>query len=153
MVCKIAFLRIKSNVICFYFSLAFSPEGSFLWIYHSKNSELGDNGSQKNWWFPSWFKNGTHNYLGEEEDIDRDKEQRKEDNEELQLSDWFNPQKRPEVVTVTGWKAPVVWEGTYNRDILENYYGRQKITVGLTVFAIGKNIGQLFGKKFHNNYQ
>uniref|UniRef100_A0A671G0Q2 N-acetyllactosaminide alpha-1,3-galactosyltransferase n=1 Tax=Rhinolophus ferrumequinum TaxID=59479 RepID=A0A671G0Q2_RHIFE len=106
----------------------------------SQNSELGDNGSQKNWWFPSWFKNGTHNYLGEEEDIDRDKEQRKEDNEELQLSDWFNPQKRPEVVTVTGWKAPVVWEGTYNRDILENYYGKQKITVGLTVFAIGKYI-------------
>lgn len=41
-------------------------------------------------------------------------------------------------MTVTGWKAPVVWEGTYDRAILENYYTEQKITVGLTVFAVGR---------------
>ncbi|XP_019503799.1 PREDICTED: N-acetyllactosaminide alpha-1,3-galactosyltransferase isoform X2 [Hipposideros armiger] len=110
------------------------------WEYINRNSELGDNGSQKDWWFPSWFKNGTHNDQGEEEVIDRDQKQRKEDNEELQLSDWFNPQKRPEVVTVTEWKAPVVWEGTFNRAVLDDYYGKQKITVGLTVFAIGRYI-------------
>ncbi|XP_045419467.1 inactive N-acetyllactosaminide alpha-1,3-galactosyltransferase isoform X2 [Lemur catta] len=120
------------------------PEGSFLWIYHSKNPEVGDSSTQKGWWFPSWFNDGTPSNQ-EEEDIDkekrREKEHRKEDDEEeLQLWDWFNPKKRPEVVTVTSWKAPVVWEGTYNKAILENYYAKQKITVGLTVFAVGRYI-------------
>ncbi|XP_006917127.1 N-acetyllactosaminide alpha-1,3-galactosyltransferase [Pteropus alecto] len=133
-------MLVVSTVIVVFWEYINSPEGSFLWIYHSKNPELGDNGSQKDWWFPSWFNDRTHNYQGEE-DIDREKEQRREDSEEeLQLSDWFNPQKRPGVVTVTRWNAPVVWEGTYNRGILENYYGKQKITVGLTVFAIGRYI-------------
>lgn len=45
---------------------------------------------------------------------------------------------RPEVLTVTPWKAPIVWEGTYDTALLEKYYARQKITVGLTVFAVGK---------------
>ncbi|XP_045435833.1 inactive N-acetyllactosaminide alpha-1,3-galactosyltransferase isoform X1 [Pipistrellus kuhlii] len=112
------------------------------WEYINRNPELGDNGSQKGWWFPNWFENGTHNSQ-EEEDIEREKE----DNEELQLSDWFDPEKRPKVVTVTSWKAPIVWEGTYNRAILENYYGKQKITVGLTVFAIGST------KKLQRIYQ
>ncbi|XP_054440431.1 inactive N-acetyllactosaminide alpha-1,3-galactosyltransferase isoform X2 [Pteronotus mesoamericanus] len=106
------------------------------WEYINRNPELGDNGSQQGWWFPSWFNNGTHNYQEEEEDTDKEKE----DEEELQLSDWFDPQKRPLVMTVTGWKAPIVWEGTYNRAILEDYYDKQKITVGLTVFAIGRYI-------------
>ncbi|XP_016011426.2 inactive N-acetyllactosaminide alpha-1,3-galactosyltransferase [Rousettus aegyptiacus] len=133
-------MLVISTVIVVFWEYINSPEGSFLWLYHSKNPELGDNGSQKHWWFPRWLNDGTHNYQ-EEDDIDREKEQRREDSEEeLQLSDWFNPRKRPEVVTVTGWNAPVVWEGTYNRAILENYYGKQKITVGLTVFAIGRYI-------------
>lgn len=45
---------------------------------------------------------------------------------------------RPEVLTVTPWKAPIVWEGTYDIALLEKYYARQKVTVGLTVFAVGK---------------
>ncbi|XP_075865127.1 inactive N-acetyllactosaminide alpha-1,3-galactosyltransferase isoform X4 [Microcebus murinus] len=115
-------MLVVSTVIVVFWEYINSPEGSFLWIYHSK----------------------THSNQ-EEEDIDKEKrrerEQRKEDDEEeLQLWDWFNPKKRPEVVTVTSWKAPVVWEGTYNKAILENYYAKQKITVGLTVFAIGRYI-------------
>lgn len=126
-------MLVVSTVIVVFWEYINSSEGSFLWIYHSKNPELGNNDSQKGWWFPSWFNNGTR----EEEDVDREKE---DNEEELQLSDWFNPENRPGVVTVTGWKAPVVWEGTYNRDILEDYYDKQKITVGLTVFAIGRYI-------------
>uniref|UniRef100_A0A8C5K4G1 N-acetyllactosaminide alpha-1,3-galactosyltransferase n=1 Tax=Jaculus jaculus TaxID=51337 RepID=A0A8C5K4G1_JACJA len=99
--------------------------------------EIGDNNSQKRWWFQTWFNNRTPGY--QEEYIG--KEGWKEDHsEELPLGKWFNPKKRPEVVTVTPRKAPVVWEGTYNRAILEKYYARQKITVGLTVFAVGRYI-------------
>ncbi|XP_006150548.1 N-acetyllactosaminide alpha-1,3-galactosyltransferase isoform X4 [Tupaia chinensis] len=134
-------MLVVSTVMVVFWEYINSPEGSFLWIYHSKNPEVGDR-TQKDWWFPSWFNNGTHSYQEEdEEDLEkgRESQQGKED-EELPLWEWFNPKKRPEVVTMTGWKAPVVWEGTYNRAILENYYARQKITVGLTVFAIGKYI-------------
>ncbi|XP_023386816.1 N-acetyllactosaminide alpha-1,3-galactosyltransferase-like [Pteropus vampyrus] len=88
-------MLVVSTVIVVFWEYINSPEGSFLWIYHSKNPELGDNGSQKDWWFPSWFNDRTHNYQGEE-DINREKEQRREDSEEeLQLSDWFNPQPPP----------------------------------------------------------
>ncbi|XP_027963747.1 N-acetyllactosaminide alpha-1,3-galactosyltransferase isoform X1 [Eumetopias jubatus] len=150
-------MLVVSTVIVVFWEYIHSPEGSLLWIYHSKgenqdserekfpsrsyyqNPEVGDSRIQKGWWFPSWFNNGTRIYQ-EEEDIDDENEQGEENNEELPLSDWFNPQKRPEVLTVTGWKAPVVWEGTYNRTILENYYAKQKITVGLTVFAVGRYI-------------
>ncbi|XP_074871962.1 LOW QUALITY PROTEIN: N-acetyllactosaminide alpha-1,3-galactosyltransferase-like [Carettochelys insculpta] len=48
--------------------------------------------------------------------------------------------KRPEVSTLTSWSAPIVWDGTFQRNVLENHYRKQKITVGLTVFAIGKYI-------------
>lgn len=37
------------------------------------------------------FVRRTHSYP-EEEDVDKGDEQRKENSEELQLSDWFNPQ-------------------------------------------------------------
>ncbi|XP_072633843.1 inactive N-acetyllactosaminide alpha-1,3-galactosyltransferase isoform X3 [Canis lupus baileyi] len=150
-------MLVVSTVIVVFWEYINSPEGSFLWIYHSKgenqdserekvpswsyyqNPEVGESRIQKGWWFPNWFNNGTHFYQ-EEEDIDDENEQGEENNAELQLSDWFNPQKRPEVVTVTRWKAPVVWEGTYNSTILENYYAKQKITIGLTVFAVGRYI-------------
>lgn len=46
--------------------------------------------------------------------------------------------KRPDVITTTDWLAPVIWEGTYNRQVLEKYYKRLNITVGLVVWATEK---------------
>nr|XP_048288198.1 N-acetyllactosaminide alpha-1,3-galactosyltransferase-like 1 [Myodes glareolus] len=57
--------------------------------------------------------------------------------EEPQLSAWFNPKKRPDVIATTGWLTPVIWEGTYNRQVLDKYYKRLNITVGLAVLATG----------------
>lgn len=43
-----------------------------------------------------------------------------------------------DVHTLTSWSAPIIWEGTAERSVLEDYYKKNKVTVGLTVFAIGK---------------
>ncbi|XP_066110421.1 glycosyltransferase 6 domain-containing protein 1-like [Saccopteryx bilineata] len=55
-----------------------------------------------------------------------------------QLSDWFNPKKRPDVKTTTDWLAPIIWEETYNRQVLEKHYKRLNITIGLVIWATGK---------------
>uniref|UniRef100_G3U9U2 N-acetyllactosaminide alpha-1,3-galactosyltransferase-like n=1 Tax=Loxodonta africana TaxID=9785 RepID=G3U9U2_LOXAF len=61
--------------------------------------------------------------------------------EELRLSNWFYPIfKNAHVNLTTNWSAPVVWHGTYNERVLKNYYANHKITVGLTVFAVGRYI-------------
>ncbi|EHB01827.1 Glycosyltransferase 6 domain-containing protein 1, partial [Heterocephalus glaber] len=44
----------------------------------------------------------------------------------------------PDVITTTDWLAPVIWEGTYDRQILEAYYKKLNITTGLAVCAYGK---------------
>lgn len=49
----------------------------------------------------------------------------------------FN-RKRPDVIATTGWLAPVIWEGTYDRQVLDKYYKRLNITIGLAVLATGK---------------
>ncbi|XP_056668020.1 inactive N-acetyllactosaminide alpha-1,3-galactosyltransferase isoform X2 [Monodelphis domestica] len=95
-----------------------------LWGYNNRSrGKINSNAYvQKSWWLSNWFNNRSQD----------------DQVEEPQLSDWFNPKKRPDVLTVTDWLAPVVWEGTYHRKILEDYYTKQKITVGLTVFAVGR---------------
>uniref|UniRef100_A0A673TYM5 Glycosyltransferase 6 domain containing 1 n=1 Tax=Suricata suricatta TaxID=37032 RepID=A0A673TYM5_SURSU len=50
--------------------------------------------------------------------------------------------KRPDVKTTTDWFAPIIWEGTYNRQVLEKYYKKLNITIGLAVFATGKFVDQ-----------
>ncbi|KFO34532.1 N-acetyllactosaminide alpha-1,3-galactosyltransferase [Fukomys damarensis] len=101
-----------------------SPEGSFSWTYPSENPEVGNNSSQKGWRIPSWFEDGTHNYE-EEVNIEGTKEQ-------LQLSHWLDPTKYLEVVTVTGWQVPVVWDDTYSTAVPGSYYAQRKITGHLT---------------------
>ncbi|XP_060921964.1 globoside alpha-1,3-N-acetylgalactosaminyltransferase 1-like isoform X1 [Labrus mixtus] len=53
---------------------------------------------------------------------------------------------RTDVVTLTPWLAPVVWEGTFNPDLLDSIYQQQDISVAATVFAVGKYI--MFLKNF-----
>nr|XP_021509364.1 N-acetyllactosaminide alpha-1,3-galactosyltransferase-like isoform X2 [Meriones unguiculatus] len=134
-------MLVVSTVVVMFWEYVNSSGGSLLWIYHTKIPEVGDSSRHKEWWFSSWFNNGIHGYQ-EEDDIEKGREKgRREDRvQEPLLSDWFNPQNRPEVLTVTHWNAPIVWEGTYDTDLLENYYARRKITVGLTVFAVGRYI-------------
>lgn len=45
---------------------------------------------------------------------------------------------RTDVVTVTPWLAPIVWEGTYNPELLDSIYRPQNISIAATVFAVGK---------------
>uniref|UniRef100_A0A674J3I0 Histo-blood group ABO system transferase 1-like n=1 Tax=Terrapene triunguis TaxID=2587831 RepID=A0A674J3I0_9SAUR len=46
--------------------------------------------------------------------------------------------RRSDVLMMTPWFAPIVWEGTYNSEILNEQFRRRNVTVGLTVFAIKK---------------
>ncbi|XP_028917981.1 globoside alpha-1,3-N-acetylgalactosaminyltransferase 1 isoform X2 [Ornithorhynchus anatinus] len=51
----------------------------------------------------------------------------------------FQPFPRPKgVLTLTPWLAPIVSEGTFNSEILNRIYRPLNLTIGVTVFAIGK---------------
>ncbi|XP_053328475.1 histo-blood group ABO system transferase-like isoform X2 [Spea bombifrons] len=47
---------------------------------------------------------------------------------------------RTDVLTITPWLAPIVWNGFYNRDILNAQYHQAGVRIGLTVFAIKKYV-------------
>lgn len=47
---------------------------------------------------------------------------------------------RTDIVTVTPWLAPVVWEGTFDSHLMDSIYKPQNITISATVFAVGKYI-------------
>ncbi|KAG2455424.1 GGTA1 galactosyltransferase, partial [Polypterus senegalus] len=38
----------------------------------------------------------------------------------------------------THWNAPIIGEGTFNREVVQNHFTKENPTIGLTVFAIGK---------------
>ncbi|XP_067328043.1 N-acetyllactosaminide alpha-1,3-galactosyltransferase-like isoform X2 [Anolis sagrei] len=56
----------------------------------------------------------------------------------LLLTAWFDPRAEPEIPTLTYWSAPIIWDKTFNKSVLEDYYKKHHVTVGLTVFATGK---------------
>nr|XP_048290307.1 alpha-1,3-galactosyltransferase 2 isoform X1 [Myodes glareolus] len=45
---------------------------------------------------------------------------------------------RPEVLTCTSWAAPIIWDGTFDPHVAEQEARRQNLTIGLTVFAVGR---------------
>ncbi|KAM9226335.1 histo-blood group ABO system transferase-like [Dugong dugon] len=47
---------------------------------------------------------------------------------------------REDVLVVTPWLAPIVWEGTFNIDILNEQFRLQNATIGLTLFAVKKYV-------------
>ncbi|CAL8302650.1 unnamed protein product [Merluccius merluccius] len=50
------------------------------------------------------------------------------------------PDNRRDIVTVTPWLAPIVWETTFDSNLMDHIYKPQNITISATVFAIGKYI-------------
>ncbi|XP_039618493.1 globoside alpha-1,3-N-acetylgalactosaminyltransferase 1-like isoform X2 [Polypterus senegalus] len=53
--------------------------------------------------------------------------------------------RRRDVMTVTPWLAPIVWEGTFNQEVIDRIYRNVNLKVGVTVFAVGKYIRFLHG--------
>ncbi|KAF6107241.1 alpha 1,3-galactosyltransferase 2 [Phyllostomus discolor] len=45
---------------------------------------------------------------------------------------------RPEVLTCTPWGAPIIWDGTFDPDTAQQEAIQQNLTIGLTVFAVGR---------------
>ncbi|XP_043941667.1 histo-blood group ABO system transferase-like isoform X2 [Protopterus annectens] len=47
-------------------------------------------------------------------------------------------QRRPDVNVLTPWLAPIIWEGTYNYEILNEEFKQGNYSIGLVTFAIKK---------------
>lgn len=51
----------------------------------------------------------------------------------------FSPAARPtELLTLTPWLAPIVSEGTFDPELLQHIYQPLNLSIGVTVFAVGK---------------
>ncbi|XP_068925355.1 histo-blood group ABO system transferase isoform X1 [Petaurus breviceps papuanus] len=49
-------------------------------------------------------------------------------------------QRRIDVPLLTPWLAPIVWDGTFDKDILNEQFQDRNVTIGLTLFAIKKYV-------------
>nr|XP_009299694.1 globoside alpha-1,3-N-acetylgalactosaminyltransferase 1 [Danio rerio] len=45
---------------------------------------------------------------------------------------------RADVVSLSPWLAPIIWEGTFNPTLIDSIYKQHNITIATTVFALGK---------------
>lgn len=50
----------------------------------------------------------------------------------------LNPCRRQDVLMLTPWLAPIVWEGTFSRDILNAQYLQKNLVTGVVTFAVEK---------------
>ncbi|XP_061876118.1 histo-blood group ABO system transferase 2-like isoform X3 [Colius striatus] len=48
--------------------------------------------------------------------------------------------RRRDVLVLTPWLAPIVWEGTFNRDILNAQYMQKNLVTGVVTFAVEKYV-------------
>ncbi|KAM7003637.1 LOW QUALITY PROTEIN: globoside alpha-1,3-N-acetylgalactosaminyltransferase 1 [Passerculus sandwichensis] len=46
--------------------------------------------------------------------------------------------KRQDVLTVTPWLVPIIWEGTFDAEILDSACRPLNLTMGVAAFAVGK---------------
>ncbi|KAM7029669.1 histo-blood group ABO system transferase 2-like [Acridotheres tristis] len=58
------------------------------------------------------------------------------------LSERFipTPCRRQDVLVLTPWLAPIVWEGTFSRDILNAQYLQKNLVTGVVTFAVEKYV-------------
>ncbi|XP_043914618.1 histo-blood group ABO system transferase-like isoform X2 [Protopterus annectens] len=56
------------------------------------------------------------------------------------------PPSRTDVIVMTPWFAPIIWESTFSINILNEYFKERNIIIGLTAFAIKKYV--VFTEKF-----
>ncbi|XP_066436214.1 histo-blood group ABO system transferase-like [Eleutherodactylus coqui] len=61
-----------------------------------------------------------------------------EDAFQLDLMKDVSLERRTDVLMMTPWLAPIVWNGSYNIDILNAQFHQRHVRIGLTVFAIKK---------------
>ncbi|XP_071187603.1 globoside alpha-1,3-N-acetylgalactosaminyltransferase 1-like isoform X4 [Salvelinus alpinus] len=47
---------------------------------------------------------------------------------------------RTDVMAVTPWSAPIIWEGTFDPDLIDIIYKSMNLTIATTVFAVGKYV-------------
>uniref|UniRef100_G1U7R7 ABO, alpha 1-3-N-acetylgalactosaminyltransferase and alpha 1-3-galactosyltransferase n=1 Tax=Oryctolagus cuniculus TaxID=9986 RepID=G1U7R7_RABIT len=59
------------------------------------------------------------------------------------VATWLSLCRRSDVLVLTPWLAPIVWEGTFSPEILDEQFRLQNVTVGLTVFAVKKYVAFL----------
>ncbi|OWK50211.1 Histo-blood group ABO system transferase 2 [Lonchura striata] len=58
----------------------------------------------------------------------------------LNPASFSTPCRRRDVLVLTPWLAPIVWEGTFSRDILNAQYLQKKAVTGVVTFAVEKYV-------------